>query len=295
MPLFHDALPFDYTVIDTETTGISAAADRIVEIAAIRVRDHIPVEKFLQRINPGVPISPRASEIHGITDEMLKGCPPPCAVFPEFIAFIGDDTLIGHNIRNYDIPRIESDSGCSLSNRVIDTLALAGSCLAKLPPILPNHRQASLCDFFGIPHDHDHSALGDASAAMKLYQKLIVIAVDETSAAPYRSATADTTLSLMQRIAQKAPTFFAGKRIVFTGDFLKFNRSDAVAFVRTVGGEVKDSGSVTKSTSFLVVGDKKSDFTRGDRSTKYLTAEKYGIPILTESEFIAVLRGALHD
>lgn len=92
----------NYVVFDFETTGISVIRDDIIEISAIRVRDHERTEIFSRLVNPGRPIPPEASRINGITDEMVCGEDGLGVILPEFLDFIGEDILIGHNIQSFD-------------------------------------------------------------------------------------------------------------------------------------------------------------------------------------------------
>lgn len=64
-------LPDDYVVIDTETTGLDSATDRIIEIGAVRVRSRQVVDRFADLVNPARALAPYIIALTGITDEML--------------------------------------------------------------------------------------------------------------------------------------------------------------------------------------------------------------------------------
>ena len=87
-----------FTVIDTETTGLHCGQNQIVELTAIRFRDWKPVEIFTTLINPGKPIPEDATRIHGITDEMVEDAPRIAEVIKDFDSFLGSDNLLGHNL-----------------------------------------------------------------------------------------------------------------------------------------------------------------------------------------------------
>jgi DNA polymerase-3 subunit epsilon len=61
---------------DLETTGLSRTSDRIIEIAVIRVSPQGDVMERVRRFNPGMPIPPEVTAIHGITDEDVADEPP---------------------------------------------------------------------------------------------------------------------------------------------------------------------------------------------------------------------------
>ncbi|MDR7554473.1 MAG: YbaK/EbsC family protein [Armatimonadota bacterium] len=103
--------------IDLETTGISPTADRIVEIAMIKVHPDGRRETYLRRVNPGVPIPPESTRFHGITDADVAGAPSFAEIAAEVLAFIGDGDLAGFNIQRFDLPLLRrelSAAGCRL-------------------------------------------------------------------------------------------------------------------------------------------------------------------------------------
>jgi DNA polymerase III subunit epsilon len=95
---------------DLETTGISVTADRIIEICIIKVfPDNNRREEKTMRINPGMPIPAGSTEVHGITDEMVKDCPSFSQVAQELKAFLDDCDLGGYNSNRFDIPLLTEE------------------------------------------------------------------------------------------------------------------------------------------------------------------------------------------
>ena len=89
---------------DLETTGVDVAKDRIVELCYIKVFHNCNEESKSMRLNPGMPIPPRASEVHGIYDVDVVDCPTFKDVAQElFNTFQGCD-LAGFNSNKFDIP-----------------------------------------------------------------------------------------------------------------------------------------------------------------------------------------------
>ena len=86
-----------YSVLDFETTGLSAGADRIIEVAAVIVRDGVVVESFSELMNPGVRIPGFITGLTGISDSMVRGKPRPEVVMPRLRAFLGDHVCVAHN------------------------------------------------------------------------------------------------------------------------------------------------------------------------------------------------------
>lgn len=94
--------PDDYTVIDIETTGLDPLFDDIIEIAGIKYRENKEIERFQSLINPGRKIGDFIVELTGITNEMLLDAPSIETVLPRFLEFVGNDTIVGHNV-HFDI------------------------------------------------------------------------------------------------------------------------------------------------------------------------------------------------
>jgi DNA polymerase-3 subunit epsilon len=90
--------------LDLETTGVNAGSDRVVEISLIKVHPDGRREAMTRRVNPGMPIPPESTRVHGITDADVAGAPPFSSVAPEVLAFIGDADLAGFNIQRFDLP-----------------------------------------------------------------------------------------------------------------------------------------------------------------------------------------------
>jgi len=91
-------------ILDLETTGVSIASDRIVEFSALKVTPGGTEEWLTLRINPGIPISPEATRIHGITDADVANEPHFKDVARKVAAFLEGCDLAGFNSMKFDIP-----------------------------------------------------------------------------------------------------------------------------------------------------------------------------------------------
>ncbi|MDR0766347.1 MAG: 3'-5' exonuclease [Odoribacteraceae bacterium] len=89
---------------DLETTGTSISKDRIVEISLLKIYPDGRVEQRTARVNPGMPIPPKASAIHGITDEDVKDSPSFKEIARELTRFLEGCDLAGYNSNRFDIP-----------------------------------------------------------------------------------------------------------------------------------------------------------------------------------------------
>lgn len=89
---------------DLETTGINIASDRIVEISILRIEPTGKETWLTHKVNPGIPIPPQVTEIHGISDEDVKECPSFKEIAKEVVEFIEGCDLAGYNAIKFDIP-----------------------------------------------------------------------------------------------------------------------------------------------------------------------------------------------
>jgi DNA polymerase-3 subunit epsilon len=91
-------------VLDLETTGINLSSDRIVELAIVKIMPDGTVTRKRRLINPQMPIPKQASDIHGITNEMVKDAPVFKDVANETKQFLEQCDLAGYNSNRFDWP-----------------------------------------------------------------------------------------------------------------------------------------------------------------------------------------------
>ena len=166
-----------YVVFDVETTGLSAVYDKIIELAAVKVKDGEIIDRFERFANPHQPLSQTTIDLTGITDDMVKDAPEIEDVLRDFHEWMADDILVAHNASfdmgflNAGFQRIDMGKA---KNPVIDTLELA----RLLVPELKNHRLNTLCKKFDIELTQHHRAIYDAEATGYLLWKLLKKAIE---------------------------------------------------------------------------------------------------------------------
>lgn len=162
----------DYTIFDLETTGISTQADAIIEISAVKVRNHRIVDEFTTLVNPERPIPAVATAVNGITDDMVAEAPHLTEAIENFLAFIGEDVLVGHNIHAFDTNFVYDAAwqtlGVEVRNDYIDTLFMARKCLPKLY----HHKLTDLAEYFGFTTEGAHRALFDCRMNQACYEEM---------------------------------------------------------------------------------------------------------------------------
>ena len=163
----------DYVVFDLETTGISRVYDEVVEISAVKVRGGKVVDEFSTLVNPGRHIPSGASQVNGITDQMVAYAPRFVKVLQEFLDFTEGYPLVGHNIASFDMKFICRDAekyyGSVPVNDYIDTLPLARKHL----PNLSHHKLTDLASYYGLTTDGAHRALNDCRMNQQVYECMV--------------------------------------------------------------------------------------------------------------------------
>ena len=96
-------------VFDLETTGVQVAKDRIVEISILKVNPDASRESKTWLVNPGMPIPPETSAIHGITDEKVKDAPTFREIASKVMDMIAGTDLGGFNSNRFDVPLLAEE------------------------------------------------------------------------------------------------------------------------------------------------------------------------------------------
>jgi DNA polymerase III epsilon subunit-like protein len=94
----------NFVAFDVETSDFDCNACEIIEIAAVRVRGGLVVERFHTLVACGRPVSAEATDVHGYRDQDLIGAPSMSEVWPRFRAFVGADLVVAHNGQEFDVP-----------------------------------------------------------------------------------------------------------------------------------------------------------------------------------------------
>jgi DNA polymerase-3 subunit epsilon len=163
-------------VLDTETTGLDpAAGHRIVEVAGVELVNSVPTGETFQRyVNPEREMPEEAFAIHGLSDGFLSDKPRFTAVVEDFLAFVGDATLVIHNAE-FDMRFLNAElARCNLpplgAERATCTLQLARRRFPGAQASLD-----ALCKRFNVDNSHrtKHGALLDAELLAEVYLELI--------------------------------------------------------------------------------------------------------------------------
>jgi DNA polymerase III subunit epsilon len=154
------ALERPLVFFDLETTGLDFKNDRIIELAFIKLTPQGDVLERVRRFNPGIPIPPEATAVHGITDADVAGELPFCRTARSLVDILDGCDLAGFNIRRFDVQMlIQELKRCGFE------LSLEGRRILDVQTIFhreePRDLSAAAQFYLGRDHEEAHTALGD--------------------------------------------------------------------------------------------------------------------------------------
>ena len=163
--------------IDLETTGVNTSTDRIVEITVLKIHSDGAREEKSERVNPGIPIPPSATKVHGITNEDVADKPGFVQYAKGIHAFFDGCDVGGYNAIRFDIPLLTAEF-----NRVGLEFDLAGRNVVDPMVIFHQHEPRDLAaayeKYCGKSLVDAHSATADVRAAAEIFEAQVLFYPD---------------------------------------------------------------------------------------------------------------------
>ncbi len=298
------SFPNSFTIIDIETTGLSPIYDQIIEFSALKISNNQIIDTFSSLVKPtpddeGIYVDDFVTNLTGITNEMLSNAPDILPTFQDYLHFLENDILIGHNV-NFDINFLydysENLFSKPLSNNFVDTLRIS----RRLHPEWSSHTLLVLSDSYGIDYSNAHRSLTDCHITLKCYDALRNDALSKygdletffnSCKNTYKNLRSSDITATTDNIDIENPIY--GNIFVFTGTLVKMSRREAMQIVVNHGGINNDS--ITRKTNYLVLGN--NDYCssiKNGKSTKHKKAESLklkgqNIEIIPENVFYDML------
>lgn len=162
-----------YAIIDVETTGLSAAGEKITEIAIYIHDGKKIIDEYASLVNPEKKIPYRIVQMTGITNHMVVDAPRFFEIAKKIVELTEDKIIVGHNVNfDYGFLRHEFKSlGYQYQRKTMDTVRLS----RKLIPGRKSYGLGKLCKDLGIDNHARHRASGDALATTRLFEMLLSI------------------------------------------------------------------------------------------------------------------------
>ncbi|MBF6436800.1 TerD family protein [Nocardia cyriacigeorgica] len=285
-----------FTVVDVETSGLRATADRVLSVAALTLdRDGRVAHEFHTLVDPGC--DPGPVHVHGLTRELLAGAPRFEHISQQLSQLLAGRIMVAHNA-GFDYGFLAGEfgrvGGSLPVERRLCTLALA----RRVEPPTPDYRLSTLATYYGVRQSRAHDALDDARVLAGVVRSLIADAARVGVAPPLLTCSRDNARDVRNKQAWPASPpkvvceftypgrlgdgrrLTQGMKVAFTGA-TRLERSDLIG--RAVAAGLDVTGAVSKRTSLLVTN------TPAAGSAKSRSAIAHETPTATESQFLDML------
>ena len=197
--------------IDLETTGVNLGTDRIVEIAILKILPDGSQTTKRKLINPGMPIPKASSDLHGITDEMVKDAPVFKQIAHELKQMLDGCDLAGYNSNRFDVPLLVEEF-----LRAEVEFDMKGRRMVDVQQIFykmePRTLSAAYQFYCGKTLDGAHSAAVDAGATYEILESQL-----------QRYESLGTTIDSILKSVGEEPIVDFAKRFVWENGVEVFN------------------------------------------------------------------------
>lgn len=294
----------NFTAIDFETANHARAS--VCAVGAVRVRNGVIVDELRTLISPPDGFDEFEDgnvRVHGITAADAAEAPGWNAVYPQVMAFIGEDVLVGHNAR-FDVSVLLNATGvCDLPWPELDTLCTLQLARATLQ--VPSYSLPWVANHLELAEFDHHDPLADAVTSAR-----VLLALADKHQAPSVGALATMLnvplvptfvdeLDVVASEMDSSPdpliaTGFTEQAVCFTGALRMMIRDEARRLVTEHGGLAQ--AGVNRKTTVLVTGDfdartfrPGANFSAKLRRAFDLVDAGQALEIITEDEFISRL------
>ena len=289
-------LPADHrwVVLDVETSGMRSASHRVLSIAALVLREDGSVERqFSTLLNPGC--DPGPVHVHNLTPDRLAGAPRFEDIAEEFGELLSGRTMVAHNA-SFDYGFLDAEFqragfGTPIEKRLC-TLALS----RRLELDVPNHRLATLAEYWKIEQLNAHDAYDDARVLVEVFGRSASLADTLQLPLPVVGCK-DRRVTVHPQQIKRVPSSFAnpgrldltrglvqGMKVVISGP-TRTPRITLATRLTNAGFDVMNT--VSRQTSVVVCDNAAS------QSGKVRKAEADGIPIISEQQLEDLLARAM--
>jgi len=277
----------EFSVLDVETTGLSARNNHIIEIGIVKVKNLKIASKFHSLVNPGCKIPYFITQFTGITDEDIIDAPFFSELADKIENVIGDSIISAHNL-NFDNSFLKYEffrTGREpLSNHKICTLKLA----RRLYPSLKSKSLSSVTQFLRLKNSNAHRALADAEVTARALIKMIkklkkdegIETLDELSAYQSRAATKGRPVRIKNRLNKDVSSLPNAPGIYY---FL--NKKNEIIYV----GKAKSLGERIKTYFAPTASKKAKKIVRQASKLKTEITNSELTALLTEAETIKLI------
>ncbi len=242
-----------YTVIDLETTGKYVNTCEVIEMSAIKIKNGEITDTFSTFVKAKSTIPKEIVLLTGITPDMLENSPSIDKIIEDYVKFIGDDIILGHNITSYD-SNIIYDTYYSYCNKYFDNDMLDTYHYARCCNIdVPNYKLTTLARYFSIENNNAHRALNDCIINFKCYEMLKKHFDNNYRIQKTESSNNSNNISILNfpyELTENAD--INSKQICLTGEFNFASKSEVTKYLESFGAVIKKD--VSSKIDYLIVG-----------------------------------------
>ncbi len=230
MMIENELKKIEYTVLDFETTGISAKNSRAIEIGLVKILDGKITDTYSALINPESQIPYQITLLTGITNSTVRKSPIFNEIISEVASFIGNSPIIAHNsafdlsFLKMEFQRAEFPEPKNIS---LCTVKLG----KRLIPQLKSHNLTSVRNHFKIRENNTHRALDDAIVTAKIFLKYLEILEEEFNILDFAN------LHLFEKLPIARTKIKIGKKTLLD-DFMKAEEKPGIYFFKDRKGEI---------------------------------------------------------
>lgn len=257
----------DYFVVDIETTGLSPKHDQIIELAAIRIQDKEIIDTFSTLVKPSCRINDFIISLTGIDNEMVASAPSLKDILPEYLDFIGDAILVGHNI-HFDINFLY-DNCIRILNRpfpndFVDTLRLSRNVMKSIK----NYKLKTIAECLNIGCLNKHRALDDCVTVFKCFESI------KSIDSQYYEEIADSIVNSLKESEKydDVHRMFNSKYVSVKGSFSKVDYETIIQVLKKLGA--KPSYALFKRCKYLITSNRKAANHSADNGLNIINEDK---------------------
>ncbi|MCR9203174.1 MAG: exonuclease domain-containing protein [Halobacteriovoraceae bacterium] len=163
--------PNGIVAIDIETTGLSPLLDRVIELAAYKVKDG-KVEVWEELFDPKIEIPQNTVDIHGISQDMVEGKPTLESLWDDFHTFCEDLPIVAHNAK-FDVGFLVFATHQMKKNFGEREVYCSVKASRRAFPSMENHKLGTLAKSLKIGLENHHRASDDALACLSIFNQAI--------------------------------------------------------------------------------------------------------------------------
>lgn len=281
-----------FTVVDVETTGLSAGKNRIIEIAIVKIENLKITDKLHYLVNPQTYIPPFITSLTGIDNDDVIGAPVFSEIAEEIISFTDKSILTAHNFP-FDSSFINAEFIRSGKEIILDHSCCTLKIARNIYPELKSKSLSSLAGYHHLRVRNKHRALGDAEITAKILLKMIkelkdkdkIITVGELLS--YQNGLKQTPLANIKK--ELLDDFYSLPNA--PGIYYFTNKKDDIIYV----GKAKSIRDRVKTYFSPSAPKKAKKIVRQAQRLKHIITNSELTALLTEAETIKILKPKLNS